>query len=383
MDKITPKYVSELDLKGLRRKNFKFSRVVWWYKDTLFSDLQTIINKDEFLYDFKHNDAFFVFDHSMDPLFQHNFLRVAKDLINFFTTHNIDLKRIIVLSPVSSKFFYKSFFAQNYVKFYPSHSDAKLVFHISYNSLWEPFQLQFSFKRDTTPVDKVPDKHFLSLNRRDSLNRRFLNYSLHKENLFKFGYVSHQRVLEHLRKGYKEHVQEIKILASRDDFDVKCFLKYGYKKHFLDDITNKPYAIYNFNFHEGYSTKSCFEVVTETDIHDSLVITEKTLKPIINKSPFLLCGSYLSLHRLKKFGFETFDSIFDESYDSEPVYYDRMQIIIDNLKSLCSMSVAECHKKLNTVREVCEFNHHHFLNGDWSFKLDTKIQKRIDEVLNV
>ena len=114
-----------------------------------------------------------------------------------------------------------------------------------------------------------------------------------------------------------------------------------------------------------------------------MVITEKTLKPIINKSPFLLCGSYLSLHRLKNFGFETFDSIFDESYDSEPVYYDRMQIIIDNLKSLCSMSVAECHKKLNTVKEVCEFNHHHFLNGDWSFKLDTKIQKRIDEVLNV
>ena len=41
------------------------------------------------------------------------------------------------------------------------------------------------------------------------------------------------------------------------------------------------------------------------------------------------------------------------------------------------------HKKLNILKEVCEFNHHHFLNGDWSFKLDTKIQKRIDEVLNV
>ena len=47
------------------------------------------------------------------------------------------------------------------------------------------------------------------------------------------------------------------------------------------------------------------------------------------------------------------------------------------------MSVAECYKKLNTVKEVCDYNRNHFLNSDWSFNLQSKIQKRINEVINV
>lgn len=382
MEKISPKFISDFDCYNFE-DNYKFSRKVWWYRFSLSFDLSSIITKDDFIHDFIHNDAFFIFDHSMDPLFQYNFIKVAKDLIDLFIRHGIDLRRIIILSPVPSKFFYKTLYTQNYVTLYPPKLDAKNFFHISYNHLWEEFKNVY-LATSISCLPKTPDKHFLSINRRDSLNRRFLNYSLHKNNLFDFGYVSHQRVEENGIHKYKaEHIQEIKLLATRNDFDVKYFLEYGYKKHFLDVALNKPDSVYSFKFHRDLSAKSCFEIVTETDICDSLFMTEKTLKPILYKSPFLLCGSYLSLYRLKSFGFQTYDSIFDESYDSEPVYYDRMAIILDNIKRLCSMSVEECYKKINTVKEVSDYNYNHFINSDWSFNLENNIQKRIDEVVNV
>lgn len=383
MEKISPKFISDLFLRKFEERNYKFSRKVWWYRYSLSFDLLPVITRDDFIHDFIHNDAFFVFDHSMDPLFQHNFKTVAKDLINLFTQHGIDLRRIIILSPVPSKFFYKAFYTQNYVTLYPPKLDTKTFFHISYNHLWEEFKNMYK-KASIAYLPKTPDKHFLSINRRDSLNRRFLNYSLHRSNLFDFGYVSHQRVVENeIYKRKAEHAQEIKLLATRQDFDVKYFLEYGYKKHYLDTVLSKPDSVFSFTFHRDLSAKSCFEIVTETDICDSLFLTEKTLKPILFKSPFLLCGSYLSLYRLKSFGFQTYDLVFDESYDSEPVYYDRMTIILDNIKRLCSMSVEECHKKMNTVKEVSDYNYNHFLNSDWSFNLTNNIQKRIDEVINV
>ena len=387
MEKISPEVISEFTFYEFEERDYKFSRKVWWYKYSLFFNLLPIITRDDFLHDFKHNDAFFIFDHSMDPFFQHQFTKVAKDLIHLFTIHGIDLKRIIVLSPVPSKFFYKTFHTENYVDLFPPNLDAKKFFHISYNHLWQEFKneyLEASSKTSISYLPKTPDRHFLSINRRDSLNRRFLNYSLHRNNLFDFGYVSHQRVVENgIYKSKEEHAQEIKLLATRDDFDVKCFLEYGYKKHFLDPVLNKGDSVFSFKLHQDLSAKSCFEVVTETDICDSLFMTEKTIKPILYKSPFLLCGSYLSLHRLKSFGFQTYELIFDESYDREPVYYDRMTIILDNIKRLCSMSVEECHKKMNTMKEVSDYNYNHFLNSDWSFNLTNNIQKRIDEVINV
>ena len=384
MEKVSPTYISDLNLHYMIRKNYKFSKKVWWYRASLTFDLLSVISKDKFIYDFKYNNAFFIFDHSMDPLFQHNFVRLAKELITVFIKNKLDLRRIIVLSPVPSKFFYKSLYTQNYVKLYPHKFDPKLFFHISHNYLWEEFKITYSHA-SLSSLSKNPDRHFLCINRRDSINRRFLNYSLHKENLFDLGYISHQRVTENnYKKSNEGHNQEINILASRQDFDVKYYLKYGYKKHFLDTITSKPEAVHSLKFHRDLSSKSCFEVVTETDISDSLFMTEKTLKPILFKSPFLLCGSYLSLHRLKNLGFKTFDLVFDESYDLEPVYYDRMSIILDNLKRLCSMSVTNCKKKLSIVEEVCEFNYNHFLNNEWSFNLlEDKIQKRINEVVNV
>lgn len=58
--------------------------------------------------------------------------------------------------------------------------------------------------------------------------------------------------------------------------------------------------------------------VTETIYHGRrLQLTEKTFKPIALGMPFVLSAPAGSLAYLKSYGFKSFDSVWDESYDSE------------------------------------------------------------------
>lgn len=62
-----------------------------------------------------------------------------------------------------------------------------------------------------------------------------------------------------------------------------------------------------------------------------LFVTEKTFKPIAFKHPFQVLGMPGTLEFLKNNGFETYDHIFDESYDSMPEFEDRILKVLDNI----------------------------------------------------
>ena len=67
------------------------------------------------------------------------------------------------------------------------------------------------------------------------------------------------------------------------------------------------------------SAKSLLQVVTETCYAGQKNhITEKTFKPIVLKQPFVLVSNRGSLEYLRRYGFETFGSVWDESYDNLP-----------------------------------------------------------------
>lgn len=63
-----------------------------------------------------------------------------------------------------------------------------------------------------------------------------------------------------------------------------------------------------------------------------LFVTEKTFKPIAHQHPFLVCGMKGTLSFLKENGFETYDHIFDESYDTLNFFDERLDILYDNIK---------------------------------------------------
>jgi hypothetical protein len=62
-------------------------------------------------------------------------------------------------------------------------------------------------------------------------------------------------------------------------------------------------------------------------------VTEKTFKPIAFQHPFLICGMPGTLKFLQDNGFETYDNLFDESYDHMPFFENRLDTIYNNIEN--------------------------------------------------
>jgi hypothetical protein len=78
-------------------------------------------------------------------------------------------------------------------------------------------------------------------------------------------------------------------------------------------------------------------VVTEAFPHveQDLFITEKTFKPMLQLQPFLIQGNRHTLKKLQEFGFKTFPTLFDESYDDLPTVEERTEAIGIQLSKWC------------------------------------------------
>lgn len=64
------------------------------------------------------------------------------------------------------------------------------------------------------------------------------------------------------------------------------------------------------------AAESLVHVVTETSYYGKKNhLTEKTFKPIVLKQPFILVSNQGSLEYLRRYGFRTFEGVWDESYD--------------------------------------------------------------------
>ena len=102
-------------------------------------------------------------------------------------------------------------------------------------------------------------------------------------------------------------------------------------------------------------------VVTETCYWEQKChLTEKIFKPIASRMPFVLIGPAHNLKYLRSYGFQTFATWIDESYDAieDPVL--RMQAIGQVLEDLCKLSLPELENMLSRMADVLEYNYNLF-----------------------
>jgi hypothetical protein len=144
------------------------------------------------------------------------------------------------------------------------------------------------------------------------------------------------------------------------------------------DTQNKKDLSFKTNntFDKSIFLDTCINIVTETSYHDNeLFISEKILKPILNYQPFIVLGPVNYLKELKKFGFKTFDSIWDESYDliESPIerYFKVQSLILE----LNNKTIYELNNLYQKCKEICIHNKKTFENLECN-----SVQKFLDKL---
>ena len=110
--------------------------------------------------------------------------------------------------------------------------------------------------------------------------------------------------------------------------------------------------------------QSLVYVVTETvaDGHRQH-LTEKIFKPICQQIPFVLVGTSGALAYLRSYGFQTFDRLWDESYDAEPDRARRVEKIGKLLGRLNRLTQAEQQSLYEQAIPIVRHNYDHFYSG--------------------
>lgn len=105
------------------------------------------------------------------------------------------------------------------------------------------------------------------------------------------------------------------------------------------DVNPVAKLAWDRQFEEEWYNDTYFSIAVETSVGSTpgapcdLFVTEKTFKPIAFQHPFMVFAMKGTLEFLHINGFETYDHIFDESYDQLDFSENRLDIIYNNIKN--------------------------------------------------
>jgi len=162
---------------------------------------------------------------------------------------------------------------------------------------------------------------------------------------------------------------------------IQVFEQADLPRVFSGETTQNMTSCWLTNFAEA--ADSLIYVPTETVYFGRRThITEKTFKAIALEMPFVLVAPAGSLAYLREYGFRTFDSIFDESYDSETDDILRLKKVTKLLKDLDNLSSHERAELHRACLPIVEHNYNHFYRGGFSDILWQELTHMLNNLQN-
>jgi hypothetical protein len=124
---------------------------------------------------------------------------------------------------------------------------------------------------------------------------------------------------------------------------------------------------------------SWLEIAPERLYRDGYFITEKTVKPIATKTPFLTVSTRFYLEYLRQQGFQTFGNIIDESYDRQPLVEDRVKLMLEQLQDIIRNGSEAFYKECVPVLEHNQTRLFE-ISGGKQYVVDIFIAKQLEQL---
>ena len=213
--------------------------------------------------------------------------------------------------------------------------------------------------------EKQIEKHFGIFIGRSNWRRLWLSSYLYKNFKEKTSITFHY---DSLVDYHRAHIDVDKLLYEIGSIDtvnlIADFLLHLPIKN--DNINSYPILTpAHFNISKVYR-EFFVEIVCETFCAgQSFYPTEKTWRPFICRTPFLVQGPRDFLKNLRKLGFKTFGNWWDESYD-EDVGLENGKVSIrtiqKNIDMLANLTTAELHNMLDDMKDTLDYNYQRFMS---------------------
>lgn len=219
-------------------------------------------------------------------------------------------------------------------------------------------------QHQTQSAHKTPSKYFLIYNRAWSGTREY--------RLKFMDMLIQNNLVSHCKTSFSPVEPELGIHYSQHEYANPAWRpEHRLENHFPANQASSTSSA-DFDLHDYESTH--WEVVLETLYDDKRWhLTEKILRPIACGQPFLLAGTAGSLQYLRSYGFQTFDGIIDESYDSIQDPVTRLQ----RLQHVMTEIVRNQRIMDERLRKVVEHNRRHFFSQDFWQKLTTELRDNL------
>ena len=157
-----------------------------------------------------------------------------------------------------------------------------------------------------------------------------------------------------LRTEANSFMKELPLVLDVEDFqDNGCF---------FDDTVWSSASFYQNSF---------MSVLTESSaVGPGCYISEVIFKAIVFMHPFMIIWQPRTLEVLREWGFDTFDDVFDNSYDLEDDMFKRIEMVLQQMEIINQLSPEELKEKTLELKDRLVYNKNRYFSTE--FKEITK-----------
>lgn len=271
---------------------------------------------------------------------------------NYFNVHKIPLRQIIYLTnSVNCKAVYDSFCER---------TNKTERINCEYIGTWVnmlvPECKDISLRTPYIPGPRK--KTFLKFNRRYRDQRMLFLLEVHNRNILDDFHISFAKSEPESNTSFVEYANSIRARYSMNITDESIDSLNKKLPLVLDTPDLRVFPVEkNLYQTKRFYDESLIHVIAETNFFGNIMhLTEKTLKPIMYKQPFIVAGPKDSLKYIRSLGFKTFGDIWDESYDTINNDMERMYRTLDLIENISKKSMEEKIEISHKVKDIVEYN---------------------------